>query len=66
MKPTNQTTHYRSLEDIVANINNECRWCSGKDCSVCVCGSINKSKELLGEETSFLFKKTIYKVKKEG
>lgn len=36
MKPTNQTPHYRSLEDIMANINSECRWCSGKDCSICV------------------------------
>ena len=27
----------RSLEDIVANINNECRCCStDKDCSICV------------------------------
>ena len=26
----------RTVEDIIASINNECRWCSGKDCSVCV------------------------------
>ena len=36
-----------------------------------ICGrnvseSIEKSKELIGDNTSFLFKKTIYKVKKEG
>ena len=30
------TTHERTIEDIIANINNECRWCPQKDCSVCV------------------------------
>lgn len=38
MKQLKETiTHERSLEDIVANINNECRCCStDKDCSICV------------------------------
>lgn len=36
MRPINQAPHDRSLEEIVANINSECRWCSAKDCSVCV------------------------------
>ena len=38
MKQLKETiTHERNLEDIVANINNECRCCSAeKDCSICV------------------------------
>ncbi len=36
MKLNKETIRERSLEEIVANTNNECRWCPAKDCSVCV------------------------------